>query len=328
MKQGGYATEREARRGHRALRSLNRSCGRIGGAEARTSEELDAALRLRERVFVDEQGVSPAAERTAAIAEALHVRGVRRRAPGRHLPPDRGAGDRAAPRADGGGARRCAAAGSAPRSWPRPSARRCRAGAETDAPARAARAARRSTSAPGYEAAGRGVPRGGHRARDDGDAACLSCGSTRSHGLRVIVAGERGERPGVHRLQSEPRPPIDPETDPFLEGHEDRTPPEVFAAAARRRRARLARAGGCGWCRTCSPRWRPARPRSPIRSAGGRGEPDLFAARPASGAHEVVVNGPGAGVVAARPRARRPGRRRWASGASGCASTPAPATCT
>src|SRR3954452_21548025 len=47
-------------------------------------------------------------------------------------------------------------------------------------------------------------------------------------GLRVIVAGERGGRPGAW-LEVEERPPIDPETDPFLEGHEDRTPPEVFA---------------------------------------------------------------------------------------------------
>ena len=47
-------------------------------------------------------------------------------------------------------------------------------------------------------------------------------------GLRVIVAGERGERPGAW-LAAADRPPIDPETDPFLEGHEDRTPPELYA---------------------------------------------------------------------------------------------------
>src|SRR5919202_3272083 len=47
-------------------------------------------------------------------------------------------------------------------------------------------------------------------------------------GLRTIVAGERATRPGGG-LRAEPRPPVDPETDPFAEGHEDRTPPELFA---------------------------------------------------------------------------------------------------
>src|SRR3954454_25394487 len=48
------------------------------------------------------------------------------------------------------------------------------------------------------------------------------------NGLRTIVAGERAGRPGGG-MRAEPRPPVDPETDPFLEGHEDRTPPELFA---------------------------------------------------------------------------------------------------
>ena len=47
-------------------------------------------------------------------------------------------------------------------------------------------------------------------------------------GLRVIVAGERGSRPGAF-LDVTPRAPIDPESDPFAAGHEDRTPPEVYA---------------------------------------------------------------------------------------------------
>src|SRR5947208_10323093 len=46
-------------------------------------------------------------------------------------------------------------------------------------------------------------------------------------GLKTIVAGERASRPGGG-FSAEPQPPLDPETDPFLEGHEDRTPPEVF----------------------------------------------------------------------------------------------------
>ena len=47
-------------------------------------------------------------------------------------------------------------------------------------------------------------------------------------GLRVIVAGERGSRPGAF-LDVAPRAPVDPESDPFAAGHEDRTPPEVYA---------------------------------------------------------------------------------------------------
>jgi UDPglucose--hexose-1-phosphate uridylyltransferase len=43
-------------------------------------------------------------------------------------------------------------------------------------------------------------------------------------GLRVIVAGERGSRPGAF-LEAPERRPIDLESDPFAAGHEDRTPP-------------------------------------------------------------------------------------------------------
>jgi len=110
-------------------------------------------------------------------------------------------------------------------------------------------------------------------------------------GLRVIVAGERAERPGAW-FAVEERPPIDPATDPFREGHEDRTPPEVYA---------LRPGGGApdspGWKVRVVPNLYPALEAGdgafqadPL--AGGRGDPDLFAVRPAGGAHEVVVNGP------------------------------------
>ena len=107
-------------------------------------------------------------------------------------------------------------------------------------------------------------------------------------GLRVIVAGERADRPGAF-LPPVPRPPIDPEGDPFVPGHEDRTPAE------------LDRDGGAGgpWSVRVVPNLFPAL--SGESSEGGedplassRGEPDLFAARPASGAHEVIVNAPDA----------------------------------
>jgi UDPglucose--hexose-1-phosphate uridylyltransferase len=105
-------------------------------------------------------------------------------------------------------------------------------------------------------------------------------------GLRVIVAGERGSRPGAF-LDVAPRPPIDPESDPFAAGHEDRTPPEVYAL----------RENG-GWKVRVVPNLYPALSEDGASDpggdplAGGRGEPDLFASRPAVGSHEVVVNAP------------------------------------
>ena len=112
-------------------------------------------------------------------------------------------------------------------------------------------------------------------------------------GLRTIVAGERADRPGGG-FSVEPRPPLDPGTDPFLAGHEDRTPPEVFA-----RRPDGGPPDSPGWVVRVVPNLYPALSSDdgvgdagtdPL--AGGRGEPDLFASRPARGAHEVVVNAP------------------------------------
>ena len=106
-------------------------------------------------------------------------------------------------------------------------------------------------------------------------------------GLRVIVAGDRGSRPGAF-LDIAPRPPVDVESDPFAPGHEDRTPPEVFAL----------REDG-SWRVRVVPNLYPALSSEDGATdpgadplAGGRGEPDLFASRPARGAHEVVVNAP------------------------------------
>src|ERR1700722_3016163 len=51
-------------------------------------------------------------------------------------------------------------------------------------------------------------------------------------GHRTIVAGERSRRPGGAPTLSESErvlEPIDPERDPFADGHEDRTPPELYA---------------------------------------------------------------------------------------------------
>jgi UDPglucose--hexose-1-phosphate uridylyltransferase len=117
-------------------------------------------------------------------------------------------------------------------------------------------------------------------------------------GLRTIVAGARADRPGGG-LSAAPRPAIDPEGDPFLEGHEDRTPPEVYAL-----RRDGAAPDGPGWRVRVVPNLYPAldppSAADPVGAYGpggeplaaGRGEPDLFTARPATGAHEVIVNAP------------------------------------
>src|SRR5947209_5126249 len=104
-------------------------------------------------------------------------------------------------------------------------------------------------------------------------------------GQRAIVAGARAGRPGGE-LSASPAPALDPESDPFAEGHEDRTPPEVFAVRPN---------GGApdspGWTVRVVPSLYPA-------LAPDAGDPapeanhDLFDARPARGAHEVVVNAP------------------------------------
>ena len=102
-------------------------------------------------------------------------------------------------------------------------------------------------------------------------------------GLRSIIAGDRVNRPGGG-LQIGPPDPIDPETDPFLEGHEDRTPPELY-------RAGDGEPDGPGWTVRVVPNLYPALTpdgAEPERDAN----PDLFSAAPARGGHEVVINAP------------------------------------
>ena len=111
-------------------------------------------------------------------------------------------------------------------------------------------------------------------------------------------------------------PPKDGENCPFCEGHEDRTPPEVFA---------LRPGGGApdtgGWQTRVVPNLYPAlgapegdgagpggagasagspgaeggafaSSGDPLLASRRAGEPDLFSARPATGAHEVVIHSP------------------------------------
>ena len=106
--------------------------------------------------------------------------------------------------------------------------------AEARGPARAASAARAAPALALYERAGY-TPYG--ERFDDAGIEHLAWGSAGMDELRVdpltglksiIAAGDALPR-ARRRLPREPADPVDPEKDPFLEGHEDRTPPEVYA---------------------------------------------------------------------------------------------------
>jgi len=124
-------------------------------------------------------------------------------------------------------------------------------------------------------------------------------------GLPTILAPGRADRPeGFRTAASEPK---GPEGCPFCEGSEERTPPEVYAT-----RPAGGEADTPGWTTRVVPNLYPAlagedRPGAaptggeagafasagdPLLQSRRSGEPDLFASRPASGAHEVIVNSP------------------------------------
>jgi UDPglucose--hexose-1-phosphate uridylyltransferase len=128
-------------------------------------------------------------------------------------------------------------------------------------------------------------------------------------GHRTIVAGERSRRPGgAPGLPDSVRdtPPIDPDADPFAEGNEARTPPELYAVRP---------GGGApnspGWTVRVVPNLFPALSesdedapaaggsRTEVAASAAAGGPlrgdahgELFRSLPARGAHEVIVNGP------------------------------------
>jgi UDPglucose--hexose-1-phosphate uridylyltransferase len=106
-----------------------------------------------------------------------------------------------------------------------------------------------------------------------------------------IIASERAARPGgFGPAHPQPAAPIDPERDPFAEGHEDRTPPEVFAV---RDGDPPSAPDTPGWRVRVVPNLYPA-----LSDDGPEPEPshdpDLFTAVAARGAHEVVINAPDA----------------------------------
>ena len=133
-------------------------------------------------------------------------------------------------------------------------------------------------------------------------------------GLRTIVAGARADRPGGG-FAAEPRPPIEEAGDPFLEGHERRTPPELHAL-----RPDGGAADAPGWLVRVVPNLYPALEKGgdaagdgasggvdPLAADERNASEELFPARPATGAHEVIVNAPrpeapGGPRAASRPR--------------------------
>lgn len=115
-------------------------------------------------------------------------------------------------------------------------------------------------------------------------------------GHKTIVAGERSRRPGGEPRCAAPEA-IDPERDPFAEGHEDQTPPELHAI-----RPSAGPPDSPGWTVRVVPNLYPALTPAEADehsasaaeeySQPGRSRPDLFTSLPATGAHEVIINGP------------------------------------
>ncbi len=107
-------------------------------------------------------------------------------------------------------------------------------------------------------------------------------------GHKTIVAGERSRRPGGEPRCPPAQPIPDAVKDPFAEGNEALTPPELYAV-----RPQGGEPNSPGWKVRVVPNLYPAlaapgsQP-SPVPEA----RPDLFAVQPAEGWHEVIVNGP------------------------------------
>lgn len=113
------------------------------------------------------------------------------------------------------------------------------------------------------------------------------------NGLRVLVAGGRAERTGALLMPGEASP-IDRASDPFAEGNEAMTPPEIDAD-----RPEGSAPDTPGWRVRCVPNMYPALDQSPATAdeivdplGVARGMPQLLVAGPAHGAHEVIVNHP------------------------------------
>jgi UDPglucose--hexose-1-phosphate uridylyltransferase len=112
------------------------------------------------------------------------------------------------------------------------------------------------------------------------------------NGLRVLVADGRAERPNGLLSVAAPQP-IDVATDPFAEGNESMTPPEVWAD-----RPEGSPPDTPGWRVRVVPNKYPAlsqdEPTDDVADTLGlvRGMPELLVKGPAHGAHEVIINSP------------------------------------
>jgi UDPglucose--hexose-1-phosphate uridylyltransferase len=104
-------------------------------------------------------------------------------------------------------------------------------------------------------------------------------------GLKSIIAAKRATRPGGG-FAVDPAAPIDHEQDPFAAGHEDQTPPELFAV-----RPNGGGADGPGWTVRVVPNLYPALAHD-APEPEPHANPDLFTAQAALGDHEVIVNAP------------------------------------
>ena len=267
-----------------------------------TRAEIEAAQRLRLRVFVEEQGVAREPELDGLDAEAVHdrrpatamsiVATCRLRFARRRLQAGTDGGRVRAPRRSGVGAELLARPRTRRGDRARP---KCSLNAQLRARAFYERG--------GYAALERGDrPRRRDRARPDEEVAAREpppeIRIDQLTGLRTILAPGAGRRARTSSAAERPQPKA-PESCPFCEGHEDRTPPEVYATRPGRRRARHARAGRRGSVPNLYPalgrgaderrRRRAPTPSGAFASRGdpllasrAAGEPDLFSSRPAT----------------------------------------------
>lgn len=122
-------------------------------------------------------------------------------------------------------------------------------------------------------------------------------------GLRTLLAPSRADRPFEFEVEPPSSAEAPPDSCPFCEGQEDRTPAEIWAD-----RPAGSAANGPGWRVRAVPNLYPAlvadpdarvtseggisASRDPLLASARSGEPDLFASAPASGAHEVIVHAP------------------------------------
>ena len=134
-------------------------------------------------------------------------------------------------------------------------------------------------------------------------------------GLKSIVAGDRAARPGGGFEVAAPEP-IDEAGDPFLEGHEDQTPPEVHAVRP---------GGGApdtpGWTVRAVPNQYPALVAGRAASPEPEANPDLFSRAARRGRARGDRQRAAARLLAVGPRRRRSSRPRWRCGARACART-------